>query len=460
MQVSRKWTASFDLRLAIFLRFSLLAALLSTQPLLATEVADSPPILTLDQAIQTAIANNRSLKIAGLDVDKSKWQVAAAKTKRLPAMNGYLLGSGNLTSPTFEFKEGTFGNVGDTPIPAKNTNIPLSGGPTGYALAQVTQPLTQLYKIHLSVREQQLSSELASQEYCAKQQSVIASVKEAYYSVLQTESALDAAQVTVTQYQETDRVVLQYISQEAVLKSDSLEVKTKLAQAEHQVIVLRNNLQTYKENLNDLLGRDLETDFRTEPVPPISLEETDLKLARQTALTQRPEIKEAELGVLQADYDKRLAKAQYIPDVSAKFNYFTPINTQVLPKNIASAGLELSWEVFDWGRRKDDVRQKTSTLDQSRYQLKEAHSKVLLDVNNRFRKLEESRSQLTVTQAARDAAHEKLREVNDQFSHEAVLLRDVLQQQSVVANSDQDYQQALTSFWSAKAEFEKALGEE
>jgi outer membrane protein len=428
--------------------------------ILAAESSDSVPLLTLDQAIQIAIANNRELKIASLDVDKSNWKVAAAKTKRLPAMNGYLLGTGNLTSPTFDFKEGTFGNVGNVPVPNRNINVPLSNGVTGYALAQVAQPLSQLYKIHLLIREQQLSSELSSQEYRAKRQSVISDVKQAYYAVLQTESALDAAQASVKQYQETDRVVLQYISQESVLKSDSLEVKAKLAQAQHQVFELNDNLQTQKEHLNDLLGRDLETDFRTQPVPPISLEETDLKLAQHTALSQRPEVKEAEINVLRADNDRKLAKSQYIPDVAAAFHYFTPINTDILPQNIASAGVELNWDIFEWGRRKDEVNEKKIALDQSHYQLKETQSKVVLDVNNRFRKLEESRSLLTVAQAARDAANEKLREVNDKFKQQAVLLRDVLQQQSAVANANHDYEQALLSFWSAKAEFEKALGEE
>jgi len=437
-----------------------LAALSSPQVSEATETPDSAPLLTLDQAIQIAVANNRSVKIAHLDLDKSTWQVAAAKTKRLPTMNGYLLGVGNLTSPTFTFKQGTFGSLNNIPIPAKNTNIPLSQGPTGYALAQITQPLTQLYKIHLSVRQQQLSSDLASQRYRAQRQSVIRDVKQAYYAVLQTESALDAALMTVKQYQETDRVVLQYISQETVLKSEGLDVKAKLAQAQHQVVVLQDNLTTQKEQLNDLLGRDLDNDFRTEPVPPMSFEEIDLKLARQTALTQRPEIREAEINVQQADTDRKLAKAQYIPDISAKFNYFDPINTEILPRNIASAGVELNLEVFDWGRRKAEVNQRKLALDQGRYLLQEAQSKVLLDVNNRFRKLHESRSHLTVAQASRDAASEKLREVGDKFKQQALLLQDVLQQQSAVASAEQNYAQALLSFWTAKAEFEKALGEE
>ncbi len=50
-------------------------------------------------------------------------------------------------------------------------------------------------------------------------------------------------------------------------------------------------------------------------------EETDLKLARSKALTQRPEVKEAEIDTRRAEYDRRLAKAEYIPDIGAAFRY-------------------------------------------------------------------------------------------------------------------------------------------
>ena len=423
-------------------------------------VPDSAPVLKLEDAIQIALGNNRDLKIASLEVDKSRWQIAAAKTRRLPSFHGYLFGSGNLTSPVFTFKEGSLGTFHGDPLPSQDSTIPLSHGITGYAFAQIAQPITQLYKIHLSIREQELSADLNGQQYRAKRQSVAADVKEAYYAVLQTESALDVADATVKQYEETDRVSLQYVAQEVVLKSESLDVKAKLAQAKYQVVDLTNTLQTQKEHLNDLLGRDLDTEFRTEQVPSMSLQETDLKVAQQTALSQRPEIREAEITVQKADYERKKAKADYIPDISAAFHYMTPINTEILPNNIASVGAELNWEPFEWGRRRDEIKQKEISLDQSQIQLKQARAHVLLDVNNQFRKLSQSRAALDVAIAAREAAHEKLREISDKYKTEAVLLRNVLEQQTSVASADHDYEEALLSFWSAKAQFEKALGEE
>jgi outer membrane protein len=426
----------------------------------AQDDSASAPLLTLTEAIQIAIANNRPLQISSLEVNKSKWQVASAKTKRLPIINTYLFASGALNSPAFTFPKGLFGQVNNLPNPSKDVSVSLSQGITGNAYVQIAQPITQLYKVHLYVREQELSQDYAGQQYQAARQNVVSDVKQAYYAVLETESALDSAQATVKQYQETDRISLEYVSQQVVLKSESLEVKAKLAQSQYQVVQLNDNLETQKEHLNDLLGRDLETPFRTEQVPAETLAEADLKVAQQTALHQRPEIKEAEINVQKADYDRKLAKAQYIPDVSAAFHYLTPINTEILPQNIAAAGLEFSWDPFDWGQRRDEVKQKKITLDQSEVQLKQTQSQVLLDVNNHFRKLAESRQLLSVAQAGRDASNEKLREVNDKFKQQNVLLRDVLQQQASVANSEHDYEQALLSFWSAKAEFEKALGEE
>ena len=431
---------------------------------LAQENPASAPQLTLDQAVQIAIANNRNLKIAGLDVDKSKWEVASAKTARLPETKSYIFASGFLNSPAFTFKEGSLGTINTgsntVPVPSRDINIDLSNGITGNAYVQVAQPLSQLYKIHLFIREKQLSSDLSSQQYRAKKQSLVADVKQAYYAVLQSESSLEVAQAAVKQYEETDRVASNYVAQEAVLKSDSLEVKAKLAQSRFQVMQLTDTLQTQKEHLNDLLGRDIATDFRTEQVPPLSWQELDLKAAQQTALEQRPEIAQAQINIKRADYDRKLAQAQYIPDIGAALHYLTPFNTSILPQNLLSAGVEMSWDPWDWGKRRDDIKQKKITEDQAEYQLKDAQSKVLLDVNNRFRKLNESRAALGVAQAARDAADEKLKEVSDKFKQEAVLLRDVLQQQTAVANADHDYEEAVLSFWSAKAEFEKALGEE
>ena len=421
----------------------------------------SAHLLTLDEAIQIAVANNRSLKIATLEVDKSKWEIAETKTKRLPSFSSTVLGSQLLTEMSFTFKEGTFGDFASTgPIPNKDTKITTPRRLTAYVVSQVTQPLSQLYKIHLGVRAQELSSQVTSEKARAEKQGVIKDVKQAYYAALQSENVLQVAEASVRQYQELDRVVLQRVSQEAALKSDSMEVKAKLAHEQYTLVQLRNTLDSRKEYLNDLLGCDIRTEFTVEQVPAASFEEIELKMAQGRALSQRPEVKEAELNVKQAEYSHRMAKADYIPEVGIAFNYVSPFNVEVLPKNVASIGLELKWEPWDWGRRKDVFNQKKIVETQAQAQLREMQSRVLMDVNARFRKLEESRALIGVAQAERDAAKQKLREVTNKYEQQAVLLSDVLRQQASTASASDDYQQALLGFWAAKSEFEKSLGED
>jgi outer membrane protein len=457
VQRSRRWLAKLRLLSACIA----LLSVLSSGIVAAQESASTARLLTLEEAIQVAIANNRSLQIAGLEVDKSKWQIAEFKTKRLPSLSTTILGSQLLNELSFTFKEGAFGSFPATgPIPSTDTKITTPRRPTAYVVGQVTQPLSQLYKIHLGLRAQQLSSQVTSEKQRAERQTVVKDVKQAYYGVLQSESELEAEEANVKQYQELDRVVLQRVSQEAALKSDSLDVKAKLAHEQYTLVQLRNTVNTRKEYLNDLLGRDIRTEFRTEQVPAASFEEVELKVAQERALAQRSELKQAELNVRRAEYDRRLAKADYIPDVGLAFNYLSPFNVDLLPKNVASIGVELKWEPWDWGRRKDVINEKKVTENQAQAQLRDTQSKVLMDVNNNFRKLEESRILIAVAQAEREASQQKLREVTSQYEQQAVLLRDVLQQQATTAGALDDYRQALLGFWTAKSDFEKSLGED
>jgi len=322
------------------------------------------------------------------------------------------------------------------------------------------QPLSQLYKLNLGVRAQKLAAQLTREKARAERQQVIKEVKDAYYAVLQSESALEVAEATVKQYQELDRVVLQRVSLEAALKSDSLDVKAKLATERYQMVQLRHALASRTEHLNDLLGRDIQTEFRVEQVPAASFEEIDLHVAQERALAQRPEIVQAGLNAQRATYDRRIAKADYIPEVGIAFNYLSFANVEMLPTQVASLGVQLKWEPWDWGRRKDVVSQKAIAEHQAQTQLRDSQSKVLLEVNSRFRTLEESRALIAAAQAGRDAAQQRLREITHQYGEEAVLLSDVLRQQASAASAQDKYEQALLGFWTAKTDFEKAMGED
>ena len=90
----------------------------------------------------------------------------------------------------------------------------------------------------------------------------------------------------------------------------------------------------------------------------------------------------------------------------------------------------------------------------------DVEQQVLLDVDTRYRKLVEARSLIDSQAAVQEVEREKLRVLTNRYQEKATLLTDVLQQQSALAQADSQYQQAIAAFWVARADFDRALGEE
>jgi len=305
-----------------------------------------------------------------------------------------------------------------------------------------------------------LSVEQAAQQLREQRLTVIDQVQQAYYKVMQIENQIDSLNASIKQYQELLRISLQYVSQEVALKSESLEVKAKLAKEQLNLLKAQDKLETAKETLNDLLGRDLKTAFRTAAVSPISPIEQNLEMAEATALEHNPQVAEAEIDVQKANNARQLAKSQYIPDLDLSVQYYSPLGYTFVPQNVANAGFIFRWEPWEWGRRKHEVNEKTINVEQSKLKLDNTKSQLLINVGDTFRALQEARAAVAVAQAKQEASREKLREVTLQYEQQTALLRDVLQQQAALESADSEYNDAVAEFWSAKASFQKAIGEE
>ena len=440
-----------------------IAFICCTIPVTAQESTRPPATpLTLDEAINIAQANNPQVKNAILAASIDDDQIAEARTYRRPSATIYALGSQLLTPVDFTFQPGTFGNFpGIGPVPATTTKIHTPSVPTFFGLTQVSQPLSQQYKIGLNIRQTELAKLADEQKLRQQKQSVVNQVKTAYYAILQSQSSLASSEENLEFDRELDRTTLQLVAEKTALKSESMNVKARIAQEEYTNLTLRDALASQKEQLNSLLGRDVRTDFSVVEVPGPTSVEDNLEAAQTKALAARPELREGRLRLEQAELNRRITKADYIPDVSFTVSDLSFVNvSSLLPSNVASAGVLITWKPMDWGRRKHELAAATKQIEQSRNSVNDAESQVLVEVAAKFRKLAESRALLTAAQLQLEAEREKLRVVMNQYAQKAALSSDVLQQRSSVENATNQNNQALLSFWTAKADFEKALGEE
>lgn len=429
-------------------------------PPAAVAAVDSSPLLSLDEALAIARKENRGLRTASLEVDRAGDRIGAARARRWPGIRVGFEADYPLVPLELTFQKGDFGTFPATgPIPSKETVLGTQGW-LAAVTAGVVQPLAGQWRMGLIVDQLGVAQNIAREDLRAQGQSVTNDVKRGYYVVLQAQSALAAVREAVRSLQELDRVVTEQLAERKALRADSLDVKTRLAQAESDAFTVSNDLATRKEFLNHLLGRDPGTAFRVSPVSEVSLFEANLEAARLQALQQRPEVTRADLQVRAAEFDVRIKKAEYIPDLDLVVRYAHPATAEQLPQHIALAGVSLSWEIFDWGRKRREAAEREKALEQAQAGAAETRSRILLDVNTRFRKLEESKSRLRVAELGREAARERLQVTTARYGERVVLLADVLQAQAAVASTNDQYQSAVLGFWVARADFDRALGEE
>jgi outer membrane protein TolC len=422
--------------------------------------AESAKPLTLEEAVSLARLHNRELKQAGLEIHKQQEAFSEAKTQLYPRFDTYFLASELLTPLDFTIRSGTFGSFPATgPIPAKDSQVHTPARPVAITSVTATQPLTQLLRIDLSIKQQKLGVELSQQSFFVREQDLVNEVRRGYYSILQSQSQIESQRALLVYLEELQQLTGRRLQQQAVLKADSLHIAAQRSKASYQLTVIQDALADQKEALNRLLGRDLLTEFAVETLPGSLPEESSLQQARKFAVERRPEIRAETIKKEKAALDTRIERTRYIPDISIQANYLTAPNISFLPQNVGAVGVLMTWQPWDWGQKRHNLAQKLDAEKQAQLSIDSVRDQVLQEVDATFRRLREARELLGAAQAARDAEAEKLRNDMDAYSHQAILLSDLLQQHSSVASAEDQYRQGLLAFWKARADFERALGE-
>jgi outer membrane protein TolC len=445
--------------------FFVCAAALPARALAQESPESSPnaegPVLTMENAVSLAMSSNRLVTDSVLEAEKHDFRVNVARSKRLPQFQFAVLAGELLHAVESTFPAGAFGTYpGTGPIPATDAKVRTPATFTTIITSSIDVPLLQQYKIGLGIHATELASAIAREGVRGQRQKIAADVRTAYFNLVATQAAVDAARQAVRTMAEAQRVTAEYRVQQTVLRADALEVDARLEKSRYELAVAENGLATEREHLNQLLGRDLTTPFRVEAMPAGEAIGLTLDAARQRATESRPEIRQADLKEQQAEYDRRLAKAEYLPDLSLSVRYAGFNNFQVIPANVTTAGVFLSWEPFDWGRRRNNVAEKAKSVAQARNGANETKAQIAVEIGTKYRKWQEAALLLNAVRTAHDATLEQFRVTTNRFKEQAALMRDLLQAQARTTETKFQYEQALSSYWTALADLRRAMGDE
>jgi outer membrane protein TolC len=448
-------------KLRLLIRYGVLAFFLGIDVVNGAQEVNSP-MLTEKEAVSLALAGNRDVQKSELDIQRSADALHEVKADYLPQTQIWLLSGYPLEKLQLTIPKGALGVYPSTgAIPNKNIDIASGGGFQMASVMTAAQPLSQLYKVHLSVESARLQQQFAKSADTGQQQKIVAQVKQVYLQIVEAEALVASDAEQIHALAEARRTVGRNVEQGTTLKADELQIEAAMAQEKMTALQDRDRVATEREQLNLLLGRDLDTPFTVESGPPLIPLETELAAARAQALRQRPEIHQADLQVAKAKLDERRERADYIPDISAQATYIGLPNVQFVSANSVNLGVSLQWKnPWDWGQRKARIAGLKDVTRQQSLTAIDARQQILLDVDQRFRALEEARLAVDAATIAQEASIERLRNLTNLYREQAALLADLLKQSADVEQKKAGYVGAQQKWASARADFERAIGEQ
>ena len=130
----------------------------------------------------------------------------------------------------------------------------------------------------------------------------------------------------------------------------------------------------------------------------------------------------------------------------------------VLPNSISSVGIQATWDVFDWGRKRNEIQAKQDAEAQAALEIKDTEARVMVDVGHQYRRILEARKELELARAFQSSNTEALRVARNRYVQRDVVLSDVARLQSSLADANHRYTQALMDLATAQADFETAMG--
>jgi len=419
------------------------------------------PVLPLEQAVAIARQQNRPLQAARLDVESATHEIETFRAQRKPLVD-VKVGAGTLVAPlSFRFAEGVFGTLPTTgPIPPSDVTITTNPRLSTVVFASVIQPLTQLSRIARGVDAAELGAQVAAEQVRLQDATLVANVRKAYYAIVQAESAMRAREQSLSYARELLRLTEQYESQHVALPADVLAARAGVTEQEQQAAIMARAAQGYREQLNILLGRDVDETFTAEPFQPAVPSEVELRAAETLALSTRPEVRIARLQARRAEAALGATKTPSMPDLSVAFEYTGFYGFELLPNHGALFGVLASWEPWDWGRHKAERERARIRQGQAALAATETESMVRVDVRARFRALQDAYAMVIVSEGARESARERLRVATARFAQDAALQRDVLEAQSHLGAAETAREHAVGNYWSARAEFERARADQ
>jgi outer membrane protein TolC len=414
--------------------------------------------LTLTDAVRLAIRQNRALKIARLKVIEEKHAKAREHSAYFPSIANE---SNALRITDLQFVDipaGIFGTVAGVPIPTRSIPLP-QGRLTFYSSGtQISQPLTQLIRIRQANRIAAAEVAISRDDLKKAENQVALDVHTLYFGILiarlQKQAAEQQSAYAVENLKENEAD----IRNGAALKIAAIQGRASLLESQQGVLTAEIQMADLTAQFNDLLGLPLDARVELDPAVPANFDQRTREQYVQAAWAARPEILSAEEVVRKARAGIIAAKSAYIPDITAYARHSYQVGVPFLVRNFGTFGFHLTWDVFDFGKRRAAVLEREAQFAQAEENLRRVKEEVAVAIERSYNKVERTRSLVQVASQVANLRQEGDRLARNQLAQGVILVSQQKQATAATYQAQADLLQARLGYLLARAELEQAAG--
>lgn len=305
-----------------------------------------------------------------------------------------------------------------------------------------------------NIKEQELQNEITKLQTEQSELSIQEQIAQLYVQIMFTKEALKVSEELLKTAQIQYDRGLEMQKQGQMAKADVIQLEAQLSSAKYDIANNQAQVENFKRQLKSVLELDIHSDFDIKGEIPSDekvLAVIPSKLdAYNKALTSRPEIRGAELGIESANMQLDIAKRAHYPTVRASANFGSNHSsgsqnnwgTQMKNNLNMGAGVTVSVPIFDNRQIATNIRNAKLNQVNSQLDLQDKKASLSSTIEQYWINANSNQQSYLAAKArvkSQEASYELL---NEQFLNGLKNTVDVLQGRDNVINAEQSMLQS------------------
>lgn len=331
----------------------------------------------------------------------------------------------------------------------------IAGGGWNYQ-ANLNQLLFDFGHTRDLVRSQEELTRAAQAAYEQAQADLVLQVKQAYYTLLQSQRLVKVQEDNLVNRREHVTQATSRFRAGLGLPSDVTRAESALSSGLFQLSQAQTKAANDRLQLSLLLGLDprVPLAIREEQEQPLAIQQTQELFDK--ALAQRQELLQFQSNVAAAQAALDAAHTQSAPTLSTNLTY----NNRSQPAfQTLGINLALAFNAYDGGLQDGKVSEAEANLDKAQADLEGARQRVLSQVGQAYLNLKNAEQQVTAALAEEANARETLRLTDGRYKVGLGIFLDVLDAQSAYLTAQTNRVNAQTTVDLSRAALARSIGE-